>query len=108
VATHLPVASPQTLVRRRAYVFKEKTPLQPRKPSQVHDDDEIYDDPLPSPKRARMVEPAVEHEENGTADNWRRRSKRQREPVVSAPDMVMWDEIDQDDYDIGSDISASE
>jgi hypothetical protein len=108
VPTHSPFVDPQALVRRKAYIPTAKTPLPPRNPAQFHDDDDIYDDYPPSPKRARIVEPDFEEEGIGNADNWRRRSKRQRESVIPAADMVMWDDIDEDDYDIASETSESD
>lgn len=108
-----PIADPQALVPRKAYVPKAKTPLPPRKPSPVYDDYDIYDDLPPSPKRARMFSTpstvtSIGEEGMGIDDSWIRRSTRQREPTTQPVDMVKWDDINSDEFGVESDTAESE
>jgi len=68
--------------------------------------DDLYDVTPPPQKKSRSFpnpspETAPGGEELGNANSWRRRSSRPRAPINQAADMRMWDEIDEEEYDMG-------
>jgi len=98
--------------RARALFPEAKLRLNNGRPARAQDEDDIYDVTPPPQKRARLVSnPSNEAElgsEIGNTDNWIRRSTRQREPVTTAADMIKWDDIDAEEYDVAFDDAISE
>ncbi|PMD34669.1 hypothetical protein L207DRAFT_588183 [Hyaloscypha variabilis F] len=101
-------AGPKTLVRRKAFHPRENPGTQREKLTTSRERYDIYDYPSPSPKRPRFSEPDPEEEVGGSADDWRRRSTRQREPTALPADMVSWKEIDAEEYEVESETADSE
>ncbi len=103
------------MVRRRAtaYIPKAKTLLDNGKSARAVDEDDIYDVTPPPPKRARLfskpgIEAGCDAGVVDRADNWIRRSTRQREPVATAADMIRWEEINAEEYELASETADSE
>ncbi len=74
----------------------------------VDDEHELYDATPPPQKRVRILDPNFGEEVSGSTNNERRRSKRQREPTIQAADMVMWKDIDGEEFDMEVEISDSD
>lgn len=74
----------------------------------VDDEHEIYDATPPPQKRVRILEPNLGEEISGNTNIEKRRSRRQREPTIQAADMVMWKDIDGEEFDMALETSESD
>jgi hypothetical protein len=74
----------------------------------VDDEYEIYDATPPPQKRVRILDPNFGEEVSGNTHSERRRSKRQREPAVQDADMVMWKDIDGEEFNMEFETSESD
>ena len=74
----------------------------------VDDEHDIYDATPPPQKRVRILDPNFGEEVSGNTNSERRHSKRQREPAIQAADMVMWKDIDGEEFDMASETSESD
>ena len=74
----------------------------------VDDEHELYDATPPPQKRVRILNPNFGEEVRGNTNSEKRRSRRQREPTIQAADMVMWKDIDGEEFDMASETSESD
>ena len=100
-------------VRRKGFVTQMKSPLQHGNFALARERPDIYDFAPPASKKRRLVEDTPEPKEDsgGSEDKWvasGRRSTRRREPKVPAADMVAWESVDAERYDLESDTAESE
>jgi hypothetical protein len=74
----------------------------------VDDEHEIYDATPPPQKRVRILGPDFGEEVSGKTNTEKRHSRRQREPTIQAADMVMWKDIDGEEFGMALETSESE